>query len=541
MIFYSLAGLERAMRKVLGLALLLLTLAFPAWSSPQDVVAGLYEEQAQAVEWRDVTIDLNKLKSYYGSDDAVFIWVADGALTVSGSELVAAIAKADSDGLNSKDYTELAFEALAQLSGEEDEAGAELALSQSYLKLARDLSAGRTSPSLNATSTIIERKVIDPKKWLDIARNSGTASAIQALRPRHPQYGKLRQLLATYRNLESLGGWEPIGAGPALKPGMRDGRVAAMRASLAARGYKGLSSADASLYDPSLLNAVKTFQLNNGVEDDGVVGKGTVAILNLPVEERIKQIIVNMERWRWLPNDLGARHVLVNQAGFEMFLTDRGKTIDRRRVIVGKPFHATPMFSDRIGYAEFNPTWTVSPDIAKAEFLPKLIEDPGYLAANDYVIYSGWAEGAPQMDPYNVDWRSIKGKFPYRIVQQPGAKNALGVVKFMFPNKFNIYLHDTPSRQLFAKTGRAFSHGCIRVHKPMEFAEKLFGLDQKLSRAQLDAIVDSGQLQRVALKSKVPVHLTYFTIWIGDEGRTSFFADIYGRDSVVSDTLFNQV
>jgi L,D-transpeptidase YcbB len=285
---------------------------------------------------------------------------------------------------------------------------------------------------------------------------------------------------------------------------------------------------------------VKTFQLNNGVEDDGIVGKGTLSIMNIAVEARVRQIIVNMERWRWLPNELGPRHVLVNQAGFEMFLVDKGKTIDRRRVIVGKPFHETPMFSDRIAYAEFNPSWTVSADIAKAEFLPKLQADPGYLAANDYILYSGWTEGAPAIDPYSVDWNSITGKFPFRIVQQPGAKNALGVVKFMFPNKFNIYLHDTPTRQLFAKTGRAFSHGCIRVSKPMEFAEKLFALDQNMTRPQLDAVVATGKLTRVALKSKVPVHLTYFTIWIGDDGRTAFHDDVYGRDSVVSDLIFGQ-
>jgi L,D-transpeptidase YcbB len=528
------------MRKFVGLALVFLTLAFPAWSSPQSVVAGLYEEGAQAVEWRDVTIDLNKLKSYYASDDAQFVWVENGALTLAGQELVSALGKAASDGLNPKDYIEIAFDALPNLSGEEDEAGAELALSQSFLRMARDLSGGRTSPSLNSTNIIIERKVIDAGKWLDIARNSGTSAALSTLRPRHGQYGKLRLLLTAYRSYESIGGWDPIPAGPTLKPGMRDARVAAMRASLAARGYKGLTSGEASLYDPALLNAVKTFQLNNGVEDDGVVGKGTLAMMNIPVEARIRQIIVNMERWRWLPNDLGSRHVLVNQAGFELFLVDKGKTVDRRRVIVGKPFHETPMFSDRIGYVEFNPTWTVSADIAKAEFLPKLQEDPGYLAANDYILYSGWAEGAPEIDPYGVNWNSITGKFPHRIVQQPGKKNALGVVKFMFPNKFNIYLHDTPTRQLFAKTGRAFSHGCIRVNKPMEFAEKLFELDQKMSRPQLDAFVDSGKLTRVPLKSKVPIHLTYFTIWIGDDGRTAFHGDVYGRDAVVSDLLFRQ-
>jgi L,D-transpeptidase YcbB len=531
------------MRKFFGLALFCLSFFFIAplaLASPQSVVASLYEEGAQAVEWRDVTIDLNKLKSYYAADDPQFVWVENGALTIAGQELVSALGKAAADGLNPKDYTELAFEALPNLSGEEDEAGAELALSQSFLRMARDLSGGRTSPSLNATNIIIERKTIDAGKWLGIARSSGTSAAFSTLRPRHGQYGKLRQLLAAYRSFESIGGWESVPLGPTLKPGMRNERVAAMRASLAARGYKGLTEGEASLYDPALLNVVKTFQLNNGVEDDGIVGKGTLAIMNVPVEARIRQIIVNMERWRWLPNDLGARHVLVNQAGFELFLVDKGKTVDRRRVIVGKPFHETPMFSDRIGYVEFNPTWTVSADIAKAEFLPKLIEDPGYLAANDYVIYSSWAEGVPEIDPYSVDWNSVQGKFPYRIVQQPGKKNALGVVKFMFPNKFNIYLHDTPTRQLFAKTGRAFSHGCIRVNKPMDFAEKLFALDQKLTRAQLDTFVDSGKLTRVPLKSKVPIHLSYFTIWIGDDGRTAFHGDVYGRDAVVSDLIFGQ-
>jgi L,D-transpeptidase YcbB len=536
-------GLERVMRKFFGLALVCAGLIFqslPASANPEDVVDGLFEEGAQAVEWRDVTIDLNKLKAYYTSEGADFVWVANGGLTRAGTELISVFERVVEDGLNPKDYTELAFAALKRLSGEEDEAGAELALSQAYLRLARDLSGGRTSPSLNSTNIVIERKSINAERWLTIARTQGALAAVSALRPRHPQYGKLQKLLSTYRNFSALGGWDAVPTGAALKPGMRDARVALMRDSLAARGYKGLASADPSLYDPALLNAVKTFQLNNGVEDDGIVGKGTLSLMNVSAEDRIKQIIVNMERWRWLPSDLGARHVLVNTAGFELFFVDGGRVIDRRHVIVGKPFHETPMFSDRIGYAEFNPTWTVSADIAKAEFLPKLREDPSYLERNDYVLYSGWAEGAPQIDPYSVDWNGITGKFPFRIVQQPGAKNALGVVKFMFPNKFNIYLHDTPTRQLFAKTGRAFSHGCIRVKKPMDFAEKLFGLDQNLSRARLDSIVDSGKLTRVSLKSKVPVHLTYFTIWIGDEGRTSFFADIYGRDSVVSDLLFSQ-
>jgi murein L,D-transpeptidase YcbB/YkuD len=277
------------------------------------------------------------------------------------------------------------------------------------------------------------------------------------------------------------------------------------------------------------------------LDADGIAGKGTLLAMNSSADKRINQIIVNMERWRWLPSDLGARHVLVNQAGFELFFVDAGKVIDNRRVIVGKPFHKTPMFSDYIRYVEFNPTWTVTPDIAAAEFVSKLIKDPGYLEQNEYKLYASWAEGAPEIDPYSVDWTTVAGrKFPYRIVQQPGDKNALGHVKFMFPNKRNIYLHDTPSRQLFASTGRAFSHGCIRVSDALGFAEKLLGVDQKMSRGEIDAKVDALALTRVSLKTKVPIHLAYFTVWVGTDGTPQFFQDIYERDRLVSDIIFGE-
>ena len=254
-------------------------------------------------------------------------------------------------------------------------------------------------------------------------------------------------MLKGYRALASKGGWPAIDKGGALKPGMTDPRVGQMRANLKARGYAGIDNAQANFYDDNIVAVVEHFQRRNGLEADGVAGPKTIAAMNVTADERVRQIIVNMERWRWLPEQLGSRYVFVNQAGFEMFLVDKGQVVDRHKVIVGKPFHKTPMFSDKIAYAEFNPTWTVTPAIAAAEFLPKLRADPGYLARNDYVLYGGWGAGAPVIDPWSVDWNSVGGKkFPYRIVQQPGPKNALGVVKFMFPNKFNIYLHDTPSQ-----------------------------------------------------------------------------------------------
>lgn len=517
------------------------TVLTPSYGSPLDVIRGLSSDGVQAIEWRDVTIDLNKLLPFYTRADASTIFMDGSKLSKTGADLVVALGRSAEDGLDSKDYIELAFGALGRLQGEQDSVGAELALAQAYLRYARDLHIGRSTPLMTSSDIIIERKVLDPVKWLNLLQKSGMAASVQSLRPRHSQYAKLKALLTKYRKLSSIGGWSEVTAGPALKPGMVTPRVGELRASLAARGFKNLASGDPNTYDGNLKDAVRNFQSASGLDADGVAGKGTLLAMNAPADRRIDQIVVNMERWRWLPSDLGARHVLVNQAGFELFLVDAGSVVDNRRVIVGKPFHKTPMFSDKMSYVEFNPTWTVSENIASSEFISKLIKDPGYLEQNEYKIYGGWGEGAPEIDPYAVDWTTIKpGKFPYKIVQQPGDKNALGYVKFMFPNKHNIYLHDTPSRQLFASTGRAFSHGCIRVNDALGFAEKLLGLDQKMSRAVIDGKVDARALTRVSLKSKVPVHLAYFTVWVGQDGTPQFFQDIYDRDRLVSDIIFGQ-
>ncbi len=258
-----------------------------------------------------------------------------------------------------------------------------------------------------------------------------------------------------------------------------------------------------------------------------------------PGSRRARQIIVNMERWRWLPRSLGKRHILVNQAAFEMYLTEKGKLIDRRRVVVGKPFHKTPMFTHTVQYAEFNPTWTVPRSIAGNEMLPKLRRDPGYLERNNYLVYTSWKAAAPAMNPMSVDWHSVKAKdFPYRIVQQPGDNNALGQVKFLFPNKFKVYLHDTQAKNLFAKSERAFSHGCIRVENPLEFAEALFGR-RTLSQSKIQKILAKPETHRINLRKPVPIHLTYFTVWV-EGGKAAFHKDVYGRDKLVSNILFGR-
>ncbi len=244
------------------------------------------------------------------------------------------------------------------------------------------------------------------------------------------------------------------------------------------------------------------------------------------------KIAVNMERWRWLPNALGKRYVMVNQASFEMMIKENHKVVDRRKVIVGKPSFRTPMFSHKMEYVEFNPTWTVPESIAVKDFLPRLRQDRSYLKRNGYRLYDGWGEDAKEIDAKDVNWHKIsRSDFPYRIVQNPGKKNALGKVKFLFPNSLDIYLHDTPAKKLFNSKRRAYSHGCIRVYKPLEFATKLFG-ERRLNESKINKLLAKEDTQRVNLPRPVPIHLAYFTLWI-ENGKVKQFEDVYGRDKLV--------
>ncbi len=495
----------------------------------------------QALSWNETVINMEPLVPFYEKQNGVGIWTTGSGLSENGQKLLKIISEAEADGLEPNDYLSAFPSGVTEISPEAIP-GVELYFSQAFLAFARDLHAGRTTPAVSEPDIIINRKQIDPEQWLNIVANEGIEKAVQQLRPNHPQYAQLRQMLVGYKNLARLGGWPSITKGPTLKPGMIDPRVAEMRSNLQGRGYQGINSEQPDLYDDGLVEVVKHFQTRHGLAVDGVAGPATIAAMSHSVEYRIQQIVTNMERWRWLPRNLGEKHVFVNQAAFNLHIQKNGQITDQRKVIIGKEFHKTPMFSDRIRYAEFNPTWTVPPSIAGRAILPKLRQNPGYLQANDYQLYTSWKPDAPAMSPYEIDWNSVNPKkFPYRIVQQPGQKNALGQVKFMFPNKHAVYLHDTSNRELFAKTRRAYSSGCIRVHRPMEFAEKLFETSGNLSRNKIDAILSSKKQTRVNLATPVPVHLTYFTVWVNENGVPNFYEDIYGRDKLVGNILFGNV
>ena len=496
--------------------------------------------QRKTVKWANQSFDVTRMRDGYRIRGNAPLWVQGTELTDRGAELVNELARAYEDGLAPTDYLQkiAGFSAIGSMA---QAAEVELAMTNAYLEMGLDLYSGVTTPSVSSKKDIVIRKKrVDWGQWIDLAGRNGVEHTFKRLRPNHPQYAQLRQMLQGYRTLMIKGGWQPVAKGPTIKPGVSDPRVVQMRKNLRARGYDGVEqTAQPAIYDADLVDAVKHFQARHGLDVDGFAGAGTIAAMNVSAADRVKQLTVNLERWRWLPRNLGRKHVLVNQAGFELFLKDGDRTIDNRRVIVGKPYHQTPMFSDEIVYAEFNPTWTIPASILGKEMLPKIRQNPQYLSDKGYKLYTSWKRDAKPTNPFAVDWSKVSPKrFPYRVVQGPGPKNALGQVKFIFPNDFSVYMHDTPSRQLFSRTGRAFSHGCIRVHKPLDFAAKVFSLSGGMDPNQIDPLVASKKTKRVNLKAKLPVHLAYFTAWVDDNGVPQFFDDVYKRDRMVAKYMF---
>ena len=281
----------------------------------------------------------------------------------------------------------------------------------------------------------------------------------------------------------------------------------------------------------ALQAAVKRFQSYNGQTPDGVVGESTRTALNVSAAERVNQIVANMERWRWLPDDLGERHVIVNIPGYSLKALDKGEVALRMPVIVGSVERPTPVFSHRITHLVFNPTWTIPPTVARNDILPKLLRNPAYLKEHDIKLFDSWAPGARPIDSRSVNWRDVGSRITrYRMRQDPGPKNSLGRIKYMFPNDFDVYLHDTPARDKFAQVERGLSSGCVRVGDPAALTAFLMeGMDDWPVERRTQ-VLDAGETKTVWLRQSVPVHLTYQTVYFDEAGKIHFLEDIYGRD-----------
>ncbi|TAN55458.1 MAG: hypothetical protein EPN19_03015 [Betaproteobacteria bacterium] len=450
--------------------------------------------------------------------------------------LLAAVQASSAHGLDPADYHAAALRRLAEAPAHPANlADRELLYTDALIRLAYHLHFGKANPRELYPGWSFTRSLgaIEPPNALEaMLAAPRLEDALGRFAPQLPAYQRLREALAGLRAIEARGGWRQLPSAASLKPGMRDARVAALRERLAASGDLAPGvGADAEDFDAVLEAALRRFQTRHGIAVDGAAGRRTLQALNVSVGERIDQVRVNLERLRWVAQDLAGDYLIVDIAGFTAQLFLDGRLAWSSRTVVGRPYRKTPVFRATLRYLVLNPTWTVPPTILRQDVLPKLARDPGYLARNHMRIVDarGQAVDAAHLDSmrYRADG------FPYQIVQAPGEDNALGRIKFMLPNPHTVYLHDTPSRRLFERAERAFSSGCIRLERPLELAELLLDDAGRWSAAAIQEAIASGETRTVPVKRQVPVMILYFTAQGDADGAVRFNPDLYHRDARV--------
>jgi murein L,D-transpeptidase YcbB/YkuD len=460
-------------------------------------------------------------------------------------ELIAQIEDIYSEGLDPEDYYLTPIE-LARRRASRDPDNPELravldiVLTESLIRLAYHLNFGKVDPNDLDPNWNLARDLggNDPVAVLDEAiASESLGEFIHRAIPRLELYQNLVGALAAYRMIADTGGWPEVPEGPVLKPGMKSPRVATLRLRLSRSGdLTDRTADDRELFDDKLEEAVARFQTRHGLDADGVVGKATLAVLNVSAKERVDQIRVNLERARWVMRDLpGGDFLVTNIAGFNAFLYRQEDPVWEARAQVGKPYRKSPVFKAELEYLVFNPTWTVPPTILKNDVLPAIQRDIGYLKSKNMVVLD---RSGKKIDPASIDWASYTGRgFPYVIRQEPGPNNALGRVKFIFPNEHFVFLHDTPSRGLFDRAKRTFSSGCIRVDKPLELAELVLDEPEKWNQETIQRVLDEKKTRTVHLREPMPVLLLYWTAFVDDDGRVHFLEDVYDRDQRILDGL----
>jgi murein L,D-transpeptidase YcbB/YkuD len=477
-------------------------------------------------------------------------WSHDKGPLLQAEALFKVLQEVPADGLNAQDYHLAQIEGLlqqvrqAQAAPDDLHVGRlvdlDLLLTDAFLLYASHALTGRVNPETIKAEWFTNPREANVVGILRTALDTGrVAEALHALFPMHPEYARLRDTLAHYRTRAAVGGWPRVPDGAKLQRGDRDPRVSSLRQRLLATGdLEPTSENEPDRFDEGLEQALRRFQMRHGLDSDGVVGPATLAALNVPIAERIRQIMVNMERWRWLPQALGSRYILVNIAAGTLKVVASNQTVMNMRVIVGRAYRRTPVFSGRMTYLVLNPSWHIPPRLAVQDKLPLIRRDPTYLAKQRITVLQGWGATGREIDPNSIDWHKVSAKnFPYRLRQEPGPMNALGRIKFMFPNRFNVYLHDTLSRELFARRVRMFSSGCIRIEKPIELATYVLQDNPKWTRDAILAAIARSTEQTVQIPDPVTVHLLYWTAWADADGTVHFGHDIYGRDNLLDKAL----
>jgi murein L,D-transpeptidase YcbB/YkuD len=473
--------------------------------------------------------DMAGVADYYARQGHAPTWTAEGRLTERAKTLIARIHQAEHDGLLDVYRTPVIGMGEVKPASIAVTARAEVMLSHALAAYARHAQTGQLDPADISSNFEYDRPMPDPVEVLaNLATAGDPAAALAAYNPSNPEFVALRDKLAEIRT-SKVERPPAVPDGGLLKLGSRDDRITILRERLKVTA----AAADPRLFDEAVDLAVRAFQEQAGLKADGIVGRGTLGALNAAANDHATTILANMERWRWMPRELGNFYVRVNVPNYNLDIYLNDEIAYTTRIVVGDTGHQTPMFSHEIEHVVVNPVWNVPSSIAVKEMLPQIRANPG--ALNGYQVFANFDGRFRPVNPWMIDWYNVDMR-RIQIKQPPGERNALGSIKFMFPNPYAVYLHDTPSKSYFERDYRALSHGCMRVMNPWEFAEALLRFDPNVSVEQLRSLV-GGRETRVDLTTKIPVHITYFTAWVDESGELVVRDDIYGHDARVEEAF----
>jgi murein L,D-transpeptidase YcbB/YkuD len=545
-----------------GIAALFIAFVFlcsPGASSERDSSVQIVRSEPGPHIKMEVTGWRNPLKAFIGPEriySAVLVgrfykgrdyrpaWSRDGHL-IQADTLIRAVEEAYGDGLTPDYYHLNVIRSLVDKAGKGSSDAAHMAdldilLTDAFLTLGCHLSGGCVDPVTIETEWFAKRSDIDVSSVLAQAlRKNRIRESLMHLRPEQGSYAGLREALARYRQLLSKGGWPRVSRGTPLKRNSISARVAELRKRLAASGDLNAGEViKGKFFDEELERSVIRYQKRHGLKADGIVGPVTLSALDVPLRQRVRQIELNMERMRWILGSMEKRSVVVNIADFKLHVIENGKSVLSMKVVVGKSYQSTPIFTAKMTYLVINPSWNIPDSIARKEVLERIRHDPHYLDVQNIKVLKGRGSHTEEIDPTTIDWSSVTpDSLTYRFRQEPGPLNPLGRIKFMLPNQFDVYLHDTPSRSLFSENVRAFSHGCTRIEKPLELAEYVLQDAPSWTHNKLQDAIEKGTEQTVLIPRPLNVHFLYLTAWVDQSGTLQFRNDIYGRDERLDEAL----
>lgn len=511
-------------------------------STNRDPQPAEVQKQDNASRWFD-NLDLQntaEISRFYSAYKFQPVWFGNQSLQDKIDDLHAFFTQARLEGMVSTALQRDTLERYKKSAQPiHEKARQDILLTDLFMSLVHFAVQGQTNPQTLDEEWHYERPEVDAVEVLQqVLDTKDITGSLSALLPQHESYRQLVNALAAYRRLAQSGGWPVFSlTGPSIEYGQSGAEIIQLRKRLRLSGDLASDVPDEPAFDYELEQAVKIFQRRHGLIADGVVGLKTREALHVSVEERIEQMTLNLERWRWLPRDLGERHIRINMAGFELQVYDNGKVPLSMRVIVGKDERKTPSFTRDINYLVFNPYWNVPNKLAREDLVPHILNDPDYFSRKKIRVFTSWGKDGQELDPASINWAAYQDAkyLPFKFRQDPGKRNSLGRIKFMLPNPFSVYLHDTPSRRLFKNPVRAFSSGCVRLEKPIALASYLMG--DKWRETDIKKIIKTNKNKILSLEDPVPVHMLYQTAWVDQAGAVQFREDVYDRDKLLTAAL----